>query len=241
MKRVYYDLHIHSGLSPCADDDMTPNDIVSMALLNELDVIALTDHNTFANVNSVQKAAQGSGLIVLPGMEAETAEEVHVICLFSEMDIAMAFEKKLSEFYSNAKNRPDIFGRQVIYDENDNETGEMERMLMAACAVSFDELFLMVTDFGGAFIPAHIDRSSNSVISNLGFMPPHINIATVEVSPRGIAGGFLENNPKHVGTRKVITSSDAHQLWKIAERENFLEIEEKSAQAVIRALTLNPP
>ena len=236
MKRVYYDLHIHSALSPCADDDMTPNDIVSMALLNELDVIAITDHNSLANVRSVQKAARAGNLIVLPGMEVETAEEVHVVCLFRDMESASVFEEKLSVFYSPVKNRPDIFGRQIIYDEKDNETGEIERMLMAACLVSFDDLFLMVTDLGGAFIPAHIDRQSNSVISNLGFIPPHVNITTVEVSPRGIAGGFLENNPKHIGNRRVITSSDAHQLWKIAERERYFEIEEKSAEAVIKHL-----
>ena len=236
MIRVYYDLHIHSALSPCAADDMTPNDIVSMALLNELDVIALTDHNSFSNVQSVQKAAQGSGLIVLPGAEIQTAEEVHVVCLFSDLDNALSFDEKLSEYYFKAKNRPDIFGRQIIYDENDVEVGEMERMLMAACSVSFDDLFLMVNNAGGAFIPAHIDRSSNSVISNLGFMPPHLDIPIVEVSPNGIARGFLENNPKHIDGKKIITSSDAHQLWKIAERERFLEIEEKSAQAVVNAL-----
>ena len=233
MMRVYYDLHIHSALSPCADDDMTPNDIVSMALLNGLDVIALTDHNSFANVQSVQKAASGSGLIVLPGAEVQTAEEVHVLCLFGELDEALSFEEKLSAFYPKIKNRPDIFGRQIIYDENDIEVSEMERMLMAACLISFDDLFLMVKDAGGAFIPAHIDRSSNSVISNLGFMPPHLNIPTVEISPDGIARGFLENNPKHVGGRKVVTSSDSHQLWKISERERFFELEEKSAQAVV--------
>jgi histidinol phosphatase-like PHP family hydrolase len=236
MKHVYYDLHIHSALSPCADDDMTPNDIVSMALLNKLDVIALTDHNSFANVESVQKAALDSGLIVLPGCEVETAEEVHVLCLFSDMVKAAAFEEKLSMFYSNAKNRADIFGRQIIYDENDNEIGEMERMLMAACAISFDELFLMVMSFGGAFIPAHIDRQSNSVISNLGFIPPHINVGTVEISSRGIAGGFLENNQKHTGGRKVVISSDAHQLWTIAEREHFIKLREKSAESVIEYL-----
>ena len=236
MKRIYYDLHIHSALSPCADDDMTPNDIVSMALLNELDVIALTDHNSLANVQSVQKAAQGSELIVLPGCEVETAEEVHVVCLFSDMEQAVVFEEKLSVFFSNVKNRVDIFGRQIIFDEKDNEVGQMERMLMAACSISFDDLFLLVEDIGGAFIPAHIDRQSNSVISNLGFIPPHINIGTVEVSPRGVAGGFLEDNPKHIGGRKVVTSSDSHQLWNIAERENFFEIKEKSAKAIIEYL-----
>ena len=247
MKRIYYDLHIHSALSPCADDDMTPNDIVSMALLNELDVIAITDHNSLANAEAAIKAARGSELIVLPGCEVNTAEEVHVVCLFGDMGTAAAFEEKLSVFYPVVKNRADIFGRQIIYDENDNEIGEMERMLMAACAVSFDDLFVMVMDFGGAFIPAHIDRQSNSVISNLGFIPPHINIGTVEISPRGIAGGFLENNQKHVSGRKVVTSSDSHQLWTIAEREHFIKLREKSAEAVIEYLrdyeggSENPP
>ena len=239
MYPVYYDLHIHSALSPCANDDMTPNDIVGMAVLNCLDMIAVTDHNAFSNVGSVIKAAKamhsetGKELIVLPGIEISTAEEVHVVCLFSNLESALCFEEELTPFFSALKNRVDIFGHQFIYNENDNIIGEIERMLIAPASISFDDLYELVHKHGGAFIPAHIDRGSFSVISNLGFLPPHLDINTVEVSTRGIENGFVKENADLYSEKKMLFSSDAHQLWGISEKENFIMLPERSAGAAI--------
>ena len=238
-QQVYYDLHIHSALSPCAASDMTPNDIVGMAVLNGLDLIAVTDHNTLSNTPAVIKAAeamreqQGNNLIVLPGIEVSTVEEVHILCLFSNLEPALAFENELCPFFSKLSNRIDIFGNQVLYDENDCILGEMERMLIAPTSISFDELYFLTDKYNGAFIPAHIDRASFSVISNLGFIPPHLEINTVEVSPNGIEHGFNENNKEIASKSTIITSSDAHQLWAISEKENYIVLPEFTAEAVI--------
>ena len=238
MEKLYYDLHIHSALSPCADDDMSPNDIVGMALLNELDIIAVTDHNSFANTEAVINVAKAHArdLIVLPGAEITTAEEVHVVCLFSELLLAMNFEAELSDFYPEIANRIDIFGKQIIFDECDQVVGELERMLFAPTTISFDELYELVNKYGGAFVPAHIDRDSFSVMSNLGFIPPHLDIRTVEVSTGGIEGGYDKQNAEQLEGRKIISSSDAHQLWKISERKNFMMLPSRTAEATIEYL-----
>jgi len=239
MVPVFYDLHIHTALSPCANDDMTPNDIVGMAILNGLDLIAVTDHNAFSNVESVIKAAKaaqtrsGAELIVLPGIEVSTAEEVHVVCLFPDLETAYGFERDLEPYFSPLANRVDIFGHQFIYNENDNILGEVERMLIAPSIVTFDELYNLTKKHGGAFIPAHIDRDSFSVISNLGFLPPHLDINTIEVSIRGVENKFVETNINRYFDKKIIFSSDAHQLWSISERENSIMLPERSAKAAI--------
>ena len=239
MIPVYYDLHIHSALSPCGNEDMTPNDIVGMSLLNGLDLIAVTDHNSLLNVEPVMKAAEaaslqhGRKLIVLPGVEVSTAEEVHVVCLFRNLESAKSFEAELSPFYSEYLNRVDIFGPQILFDCDDNVIGEVERMLIAPTSISFDALYYLVNKCDGAFIPAHVDRDSFSVMSNLGFLPPDLNIGTVEVSLRGAEKGFDKQNADLFRKNKMIFSSDAHQLWAINEKERFLELNELSADAAI--------
>jgi len=218
---------------------MTPNDIVGMAVLNGLDMIAITDHNAFSNIESVIKAAKaaytppGKELIVLPGIEVSTAEEVHVVCLFSGLESISGFKEELTPYFSTMENRVDIFGHQYLYDENDNITGEEGRMLISSASISFDDLYSMVHMFGGAFIPAHIDRDSFSVISNLGFLPPHLTINTIEVSTRGVENGFIKENSGLYTDKKMLFSSDAHQLWNISERKNSLMLPERSATAAI--------
>ena len=233
MLPVYYDLHIHSALSPCAGDDMTPNDIVGMALLNGLELIAVTDHNSLSNVAAAVKAAHGHNLIVLPGAEITTVEEVHVLCLFSDIESASHFEDEMVPYYSTLSNRIDIFGNQTLFDENDRVIGEIERMLIAPTSISFDALYHLVHKCNGAFIPAHIDREAFSVISNLGFLPPHLKISTVEISLMGAENDFDKKNADLIAGNRVIISSDAHQLWSINEKENFIMLPERTAEAAI--------
>jgi len=233
MHKVFYDLHIHTALSPCADDDMTPNDIVGMALINNLDLIAITDHNAILNAHAVIKAAQDKNIIVIPGMEVSTAEEVHVLCLFSSIEKAQGFAKELEPLHSKVENRKDIFGNQLIYDENDELTEEVGRLLIAPTEISFDTLHSLTAKHGGAFIPAHIDRDTYSVLSNLGFLPPDLEIKTLEVSQNGVTKGFLEQHAEKYAKNQIIFSSDAHRLWEISEKINYIMLPELSAEAVI--------
>jgi len=170
---------------------------------------------------------------VLPGIEVTTAEEVHVLCLFSDIAAASGFEAELTPCFSPLANRVDIFGQQLLYDENDRITGNVERMLIASTTVSFDELYFMTQRYDGAFIPAHVDRDSFSVISNLGFLPPHLKINTVEVSPGGVKAGYDRENVGLFPNSRMIFSSDAHQLWAINEKKHFLMLPERSSKAII--------
>lgn len=166
------DLHIHSCLSPCGDDDMTPANIVGMATLNGLQIVALTDHNSLKNCPAFFKLAKAYGLIPVAGVELTTSEDVHAVCLFRDLESAMEFDRFIESRRIPIKNEPDIFGNQIIMDENDEKCGEEEYLLINAVNLSLDEAYYEVTRRGGACFPAHIDRSSNGIIAMLGDFPP---------------------------------------------------------------------
>lgn len=235
MLKLSYDLHIHSSLSPCADEDMTPSNIIGMSYLKNLDIIAVTDHNSCKNCPAVIKLAEQYGIIAIPGMELCTMEEVHVLCLFSELSDAMRFDEyvysKLIQFPNDEK----VFGKQEIYDENEALLGTEPYLLINATEISFDELGALMKEFKGVYIPAHIDKNSNSLLSNLGFIPPEADFAVAELSDIKQYEELVKKNPYLAGCR-IISDSDAHTLGRLNEAVNFISCENRSRQAVINAL-----
>ncbi len=232
MKRLYYDFHIHSCLSPCADNDMTPNNLVNMAKLLGLSAIALTDHNITANCAAVAKVAQREGLLFLAGMELCTAEEIHVVCLFPTVEKAAAFEESVS--FPFVKNRPAIFGEQLRCDENDEVIGTEERLLTVACGLSIDNVVSQVRAFDGAAFPAHIDRPSYSITAALGDVPP-LGFAAAELTAAANKEQYLAQYPL-LQQMQLLQNSDAHELGAIQEPLVFLEVEEATPEAVIALL-----
>lgn len=228
--RYFYDLHLHSALSPCGDEDMTPNNIVNMALLKGLDIIALSDHNSAGNLRAAAKAA-GSRLLVIPAIEVESAEEVHIVCYFPSVDRAEQFSEELKAQLPPIENRPDIFGRQLYLNEKDEVTGEEHQLLVCASGLSIEQVFSLTANYGGASVPAHIDRSSSSILSNLGFIPPDLPVSALEITAKGRA----ELEQKFAGFR-ILTNSDAHYLEDIAEPEFSLDLEEKSIDCFLHYL-----
>ena len=111
---MFTDLHMHSCLSPCADDDMTPANICGMAYIKGLQAIALTDHNTGRNLPYMKEAADQYGLIFMPGMEITTREEVHLLGYFRDVDTAVRVGEFFSSHLPPMKNRPDYFGHQYV-------------------------------------------------------------------------------------------------------------------------------
>ena len=172
MIPLYYDLHIHSCLSPCGDDDMTPANIVGMAAVKGLDVIALTDHNSCRNCPAAMYHGEKYGVTVIPGMELTTQEEVHVICLFPTLEDALSFDAFIYKKLLPVPNREDIFGKQQIMDERDGDAGTVENLLINATSVSFYDVFSLEGSFHGIEYPAHLDKSSTSRLYTLGFVPP---------------------------------------------------------------------
>ena len=139
MNKYFYDMHIHSCLSPCADDDMTPNNIAGMATLKGLQILALTDHNSCKNCPAFFEACREQGIIAIAGMELSTAEDIHIVCLFESLENAMAFDKEIEAHLPDIKNRPEIFGTQYILDGDDEQIGEVEHLLINATEISIDE------------------------------------------------------------------------------------------------------
>ncbi len=235
MPRFAYDLHIHSCLSPCGDALMTPPNIVNMAYIKGLDIIAVTDHNSARNVRAVMRAAEALPLTVIPGIEVTTAEEIHAVCLFPDADSAEKAGEELEKHLPPVKNRPEYFGEQIIMDENEEVTGTFPLLLPNALDVSIDALQALIGSFGGFCYPAHIDRSSNSIIAVFGEVPPEPEFASLEVhDPQR----FFENveNSRYREGFNIVTSSDAHRLQDISEREHFLELREPSFDCLRGAL-----
>lgn len=225
MNRYYYDFHIHSCLSPCADDDNTPNNIAGMGSLCGLNIMALTDHNSCKNCPAFFEAAKKYGIIPVAGMELTTAEDIHVICLFENLQDAMRFDKEIETRRVLIKNRVDIFGNQLITDGEDNVVAEEENLLPNATTVSLDEAPELVKKFGGICYPAHIDRQANGVISVLGTYPetPHFDI--VELKDKEKVDEYIKKYG--LGDKKVIISSDAHYLTDFKDKENYFDIEDE--------------
>lgn len=232
---AYIDLHIHSALSPCADNEMTPNNIVNMAWLKGLDVIAVTDHNSVENCRAVMKCAQERGILVIPGMEVETREEVHVVCLFPDMGSAIEMQSVIWSGLPDIKNRVDIFGEQLKMDDQDNIIGKIDRLLVTASDIGVDDVFEIVEGLGGVALPAHIDRASYSLLSNLGFIPEELRIRYLELSKKCDLQNFLEQN-KGFGKYRYIKSSDAHILGDILEKEFCLEVKSLSIEDLFKVL-----
>lgn len=233
--KYFCDLHIHSALSPCGDDDMTPNNIVNMASLCGLDIIAICDHNSIGNVKPTMEVAQNLPITVVAGMELETSEEVHFVCLFEDLETAQVFDDWLSPFKPPMKNRPEIFGHQQYMDREDNVTGEEEKLLVSACSVSIYDVKKKIDTLPAVIIPAHVDRSSYSIISNLGFIPDDLGFTTIEISSSVTKEEVLKQYP-YLKDYNIITDSDSHYLENIYEKQNPIELPMPTAQDLIKAL-----
>ncbi|MBP3361762.1 MAG: PHP domain-containing protein [Clostridia bacterium] len=230
MEKLYYDMHIHSALSPCGDNDMTPNNIVNMSIIKGLDIIAVTDHNSCGNVEAVMKAADGK-ILVVPGMEIETSEEIHVVSYFPDLESALKTEAVVKDNLPFIENNTEIYGNQYFMDENDEITGEEKSLLVSATQLDLYSVVRLVKDNGGVPVPAHIDRSSYSVLSNLGFLPEDLGVTAVEITP--MRRKFFENDYLKYN---ILSNSDAHYLENISECEFFIEIIDKNIKEVLKYL-----
>ncbi len=197
------DLHIHSCLSPCGDDDMTPDVLVGMSMLNGVELVALTDHNSVRNCPAAAAAAAEYGMGFIPGCEVTTAEDVHMVCLFPDLDRAMAFGDALEPCMADVENRPEIFGNQIICHP-DGSTEIYHRLLIPATSISITELPDFVAPFGAICYPAHVDRDANGLFAMLGLWPEDLHCPAVEIRnilPSGVPDGL-----------KTIMASDSHRL-----------------------------
>lgn len=230
MKKYYYDLHIHSCLSPCGDDDNTPNNIAGMASLCELDIVALTDHNTSKNCPAFFTAAEKYGIIPIAGMELTTSEDIHVVCLFERLCEALEFDKFIETKRILIKNRPDIFGEQLILDESDNVIGREDNLLSNATTISIEEIHSIVSGFNGVCYPTHIDRDSNGIIAVLGAIPQDTDFDFFELHSKERADELADKYS--IDKSRIIISSDAHYLTDMRDKDCFFTLPEGDADSV---------
>lgn len=233
--RISVDLHIHSDLSPCADQLMSPGNIVGMAVVNGLDAIAITDHNSSYNIPAAMKIAAEYGVVLVPGMELETCEEIHVVCLFADFEQLEKFQKTVNKSYNPVRNFTDIFGEQHIYNEKDEVVGEWEHMLLSPTGISVDNVFGLADSLGGIAFPAHVDRDSYSVLSTFGMLPYGYPHNFVEISCQCDTERLKERYPG-LKNYRLLRSSDAHYCEEIQENGAILQVEEISTVGIIRAL-----
>ena len=230
MRTLRYDLHLHSCLSPCGDMDMTPCNIAGMACVNELELVALTDHNTVENCPAFFAACEQYGIVPVAGMELTTAEDIHLLCLFETLDAALAFGNTVKEHRMKIKNRVEIFGEQPILNERDEKIGEDPYFLPAATDLDLETAANLVGTYDGVCWPAHIDRDANGLLAVLGMFPPEPVFRIAELRD--------SENRKLAEGRTVVVCSDAHRLWEIGESGGTLELDtdETDPDAVRHAL-----
>lgn len=235
MSKLFYDLHIHSCLSPCGDGDMTVNNIVNMSLLSELDAIALTDHNTCKNCPAFLEVGKDSGMVLICGMELTTSEEIHVVCLFEKLEDAMNFDSYVYDRLPDIENQPEIFGDQIILDSGDNKIGTVKKLLINATSISIEDIRELSEKFNFVAFPAHIDKQSFSILSSLGYIPEEYGFTAFEIKDKYKTEKLKSMHPA-LENAVILTDSDAHYLEHMSEKQNFLENCEKDISHIINRI-----
>jgi len=209
------DLHNHSCLSPCGSLEMSPALLARLAREHGLGLVALTDHNSALNTPAFAVCARREGLAALYGIEACSAEEVHVLCLFDSPEAAMDFGGLILGFIQRFPYDASRLGDQAVVDEDDNVLELPDYYLGAALELGFAELCALASSRGGLVIPAHIDRPIYGALTQLGFLPdgPYAAVEAVRPLPPGVSGGYT-----------VITGSDAHYPEHVARRPFGLDL-----------------
>ena len=216
LRRFRADLHIHSCLSPCGDLAMSPRRIVKQALAEGLDIIALCDHNTAENAAAAIRAAAGTGLAVLPGMELTSEEEVHILGLFESMENLLRVQEEVFRKLPEVASKKKFIEDQVIVNEDDEVMGFSPHCLLAATQLDVYEIVELVHRHGGLAIASHIDREAFGLISQLGFIPPDLELDALEVSPRVTISGARAAG-KAWAHLPLVRFSDAHRPEEIGK------------------------
>lgn len=215
------DLHIHTVLSPCGDLEMSPSAIVKHALARGLDMIAISDHNTTRQVKVTQKIGRENGLFVLGGVEVTSQEETHCLCYFADDAQLDEFQEFLDAHLPPIPNDEDRFGYQLIVDEDDEIVGEEEYHLLNAIDVDLDGIYDEVHRIGGLFVPAHINKGTTSLMSQLGFVPPDLKADGLEINFRTTKAEQLKKFA-YLKRFNFITDSDAHFIDNVGDVYNVI-------------------
>lgn len=229
------DLHIHSCLSPCGDTEMTPSAIAGMSMLGGKKIVAISDHNSTKNCRAFARAAAEVGIVSVPALELTTAEEVHVLCLLPDLDAAEAFGEYVHRCLPSVKNDIEFFGEQLIVDEDDNIVGVEKILLANATSIGVYDVPNLIKSFGGVAVPAHIDRPSFSLLSNLGAIDRAMGFTVYEVTPYADLTKLVLQNPDLQGAGYMY-NSDAHSFSTLVNNESSIFVQDLTPADVIRGI-----
>jgi 3',5'-nucleoside bisphosphate phosphatase len=229
------DLHLHTLLSPCGSLDMSPAAIVQHACGRGLDIIAIADHNSTRQASLVKYLGEKSGLFVLCGAEVTTREEAHCLVFLPDQQALFEFQNYLDAHLPPIPNNPDMFGFQVVVNELEEIIFEEERLLISAIDQSIDQVEQKAHALGGIVIGAHVNKTKNSLISQLGFIPPDLKLDAIELSKHITREAFLEAN-SYLKNYTIIQSSDAHIPEEIGCVYSTLQCEHLSFEEIKMAL-----
>ncbi|MCS7059850.1 MAG: PHP domain-containing protein [Anaerolineae bacterium] len=220
MKSYIAELHVHTCLSPCAEVEMIPPLIVQAAHEQGINLIAITDHNASANAEAVMRAAAEVGVTVLPGMELQTVEEVHLLCLFDTLDQTRAWQSYVDNRLPALENDAEHFGDQFIVDESGDFVRRETRLLLVSAEIALGEAVTVVHELGGLAIPAHVDRKAYSLIQNLGLIPEDVPFDALEIS-RHLTPEQARQKYPQLKLFPLIQSGDAHRLDELLGKNLF--------------------
>lgn len=235
MNTYKADLHIHTILSPCANLEMSPKNIVRAAVDKNIDIIGITDHNSTRQCKIVATEAKKLGLTTYLGVEVTTREEIHCLAYFDSFEKLEKFQEHLDANLPDVKNNPDLFGYQVVVDENEDIVYEEEKLLISALSLGIDKVEELVHQLGGIFIPAHVNKPKDSITSQLGFIPSKLKADALELT-RFISRDNFQNLNPNTKSFTFIYNSDAHQLNTIGESFTALEMESTHFSEFYKAL-----
>lgn len=235
MNKYRADLHMHTVLSPCGDLEMSPANIVQKARERGIDILGITDHNSTLHAPLIKDLAAKEGIMVLMGAEVTTKEEVHCLCFFENEELLAEFQSYLNQFLPKIKNDTDKFGYQVVVNEEEEIIDEVDCLLISGLNQSIEEIEQKVHSLNGLFIPAHINKTVNSIISQLGFLPPDLRVDALEISLHVKKSEFLKKN-KYLSKYNFIQSSDAHYTENIGNAWTNFYLERRSFEEIKMAL-----
>ena len=221
--KYYYDLHIHTCLSPCGDVLMTPNNILNMAYLKGLNIIAITDHNSTLQLPSIMELAQSYDILVIPGVEVETIEKYHIVCLFRNLEKAKEFQTILENFIEKKEYDKEKYGYEQVLDVNDEIVNDLDYYLVVSTSLNAQMLNKIVKKLKGVLILAHPHKYNNQDTTE-----EFINLFD------GIEKNKKDENCIYNQKKKVIISSDAHQITDILECVSSIELDELSVEAFFK-------
>lgn len=235
MKVFRADIHIHTVLSPCGDLEMSPDNIINKAKEKKLDIIGITDHNSLRQCSVINNMAKKIGIYTLNGVEITTKEEVHCLAFFDKNIELLEFQKYIDKYLPDIKNNPKFFGYQAVVDENNNIIEIVDKLLISAIDQSIDEIEKKVHALNGIFIPAHINKSKFSIISQLGFVPKNLNVDALEISKFITKNNFIKKY-NYLKDYSFVQNSDSHYIDNIADVVTIFKMKEITFDEIKKAL-----